>query len=250
VPPSGCRAAVAFGIMFEDLNEAAQRVIEIAGEEAVRLNHDFTGTEHLLLGLVLCDDEVASPLLAKHGVVADEVRARVTRSGGPPAAGGPEGRPTALTARAKQVLSLASRSADSMGDEDVRPEHLLLGIIQQETGVAALVLQDKGVDLAELRGEILEVREAMDIVVNGEGDDGATLAGVIDGEIGEDVPTAGAVAEVVLAPPSCPNCGKRLSDVLAVASIAPVGASSGRRRSGNVSVIFCGSCGHTLSVSR
>ncbi|MGH9172480.1 MAG: Clp protease N-terminal domain-containing protein [Acidimicrobiales bacterium] len=225
--------------MLDDLDAAAKRVIEIAGREAASLSHDFTGTEHILLGLVLCEDDVASRLLATHGIVAEQVRGRVARASG--LGSETSEYSNSLTARAKQVLSLAGREADLLGDDNVRPEHLLLGIIRQETGVAALVLQDKGIDLAELRGEILELREFRD---------GASRATLFDGE-SSDAEDAEAAPELRLANPSCPNCGKRLSDVLAVASIAPVGASSGRRRSGgDVSVVFCGSCGHTLSAVR
>jgi ATP-dependent Clp protease ATP-binding subunit ClpA len=232
--------------VFDDLNAAAQRVLEIASEEAARLSHDFTGTEHILLGLVLCEDDVASALLAKHGIVAEEVRARVARAGGFRSEASPH--VSSLTARAKQVLSLAGREADMLGDDDVRPEHLLLGIIRQETGVAALVLQDKGVDLAEMRGEILEMRELLDVAASG-GDSAPRRPTLFDGE--SDVAAEADETEVQLANPCCPNCGKRLSDVLAVTNIVPVGAASGRRRSGgNVSVIFCGSCGHTMSASR
>lgn len=245
--------------MPESLSAESERVLAIATDEAVALRQDFTGTEHILLGLVACDDAIAAPLLAKHGIVANEIRAQVAGAGG---VGGDESSGTrSLTARAKQVLALASREAEGLGDDAVSPEHLLLGIIRQATGVAALVLRDMGADLAELREEVLEARDALETVFGGES--ALTL-----GTSGAGSPTNGAQAVVgiptegpddaasgparAVVPALCPSCGQPLSEVLAAASVVPAGSTvSGRRRSfGSVTLIFCGACGHTLSATR
>ena len=144
--------------MFDSLSDESERVLAVAADEAVVLGQDFTGTEHILLGLLACDDAIVAPLFAKHGIVANEIRAQVAGAGG--VAGGDSNGAQSLTARAKQVLTLAARESEALGDDAVRPEHLLLGIIRQATGVAALVLRDMGADLAELREEVLEACEA------------------------------------------------------------------------------------------
>jgi ATP-dependent Clp protease ATP-binding subunit ClpA len=243
----------------ELLSAESDRVLAMAADEAVGLGQDFTGTEHILLGLVACDDAVAAPLLAKHGIVASEIRAQVAGAGG--VGHDPSEGTQSLTARAKQVLTLAAKEAEGLGDDAVEPEHLLLGIIRQATGVAALLLRDMGADLAELREEVFEAREARE-----EGFGTTVRRGVFDGDAGSldgdataesvastdarDDASSGPAREVV--PPLCPGCGQRLSEVLATASIVPAGSTvSGRRRSfGNVTVIFCGACGLTLSANR
>jgi ATP-dependent Clp protease ATP-binding subunit ClpA len=245
----------------------------IAAQEAVALGQDFTGTEHILLGLLACEDVIAAPLLARYGIAAGEIRSQVAGSGG---LGGHESQGAqSLTARAKQVLTLAAAEAGRLGDDAVQPEHLLLGIIRQATGVAALVLRNMGVELAELREEVLEARYVHEVALEDSSGDGggarARTAGaesVPDGAGAaygapsgaaprEGRPTdepdgavAGPVREIVA--PLCPGCGQRLSEVLAAAAVAPSGSTaSGRRRSfGNVTLIFCGACGHTLSATR
>jgi ATP-dependent Clp protease ATP-binding subunit ClpA len=240
----------------ESLSAESERVLAIAAEEAVGLRQDFIGTEHILLGLLACDDAIAAPMLAKHGIVAAEIRAQVAGVG---AVGGNESLDTPpLTARAKQVLTLASAEAEALGDDAMRPEHLLLGIIRQATGVAALVLRGMGADLAELRDAVLEARETNDATVGG--DWAATSGTPRDSPAGGAQVAVGATAENAdeddprpareVVPALCPGCGQSLSDVLAAASVVPAGSTAlGRRRSfGNVTLIFCGACGHTLSV--
>lgn len=245
---------------MDTLSAESEKVLAIARHEAAGLHQEFTGTEHLLLGLLAGDDDIAAPLLSRHGIVAVEVRAQVARPGS-----GRNGSENAqpLTARAKQVLSLASDEAEALDDDEVRPEHLLLGIIRQASGVAALLLHDMGVDLAELREEILEARTAIERIVtelavvgspfdqDGDGNSQAaklTIVGAAQG--GSHDERTGPSPAVV--PPSCPGCGKRLSDVLAIATVSPEapGALSRRRGFGAVTLIYCGACGHTLAASR
>jgi len=246
------------------LSPEGAKVLTIAGQEAAGLHHEFTGTEHLLLGLLACDDDIAAPLLAKHGIVAVEVRAQVARAGGrgdaPPANGQP------LTARAKQVLALASREAEALDDGEVGPGHLLLGIIKQATGVAALVLREMGVDLEELRDEVLESRAGRSEEADGfapggvaelNGHDGSSAiaggVGVAEDEggiFGAGEPASPADERAASAvTPLCPNCRRQLLDVVAVATVSPEGAPSGRRRSvPALTLVYCGACGHTLGA--
>jgi ATP-dependent Clp protease ATP-binding subunit ClpC len=241
---------------MDALSAESDKVLAIARHEAAGLRHEFTGTEHILLGLLACDDEIAAPLLSKHGIVAVEVRTQVARPGSGRDDASENAQP--LTARAKQVLTLASREAEQLDDLEVGPEHLLLGIIRQASGVAALVLTDMGVDLVELRDEVLEARAGRERLFDqdrfggGPGSSGGpeTPSSEASSEgsrgDGEVVPTR------VLAPPLCPKCGERLADVLATMSVASPGAgTSGRRRPpGNVTLVYCGACGHTISATR
>jgi ATP-dependent Clp protease ATP-binding subunit ClpA len=247
--------------VVDSLSADSEHVLAIAVREAAGLHHEFTGTEHILLGLIACDDDIAAPLLGKHGVVAVEVRAQVAR---PPSGADTASEPSQpLTARAKQVLTLAGREAYELDDTEVRPEHLLLGIIRQASGVAALVLRDMGVDLAELREEILEARlvrdglfEEADNAVAGRRIDseiaGAPSSQVVRVDTLDRTAEKAAVPRLEMVPPLCPSCGQRLTEVLATANVAPEGSNtSGRRRSPDlVTLIYCGACGHTLSAIR
>jgi ATP-dependent Clp protease ATP-binding subunit ClpA len=243
-------------------------VLAIARQEAAGLHHEFTGTEHILLGLLACNDEIAARLLSKYGVVSVEVRTQVARQG--VGSDGSENSSQPLTARAKQVLALANREAEDLDDAEVGPEHLLLGIIRQASGVAALVLRDMGVDLGDLRNEVLEAREANERLLVGAsvaadasrseearrvgqaspvGQDASVDATLPDLDVQED---GSPVSVTGLGHPLCPGCGQRLTDVLATASVSPEPAvgSARRRGFGPVTLIYCGACGHTLAATR
>ncbi len=235
---------------MEALSAESEQVLTVASQEALGLRHEFTGTEHLLLGLLACHDDIASPLLSKHGIVAAEVRAQVARHGvgGEPS----EQNPLPLTARAKQVLSLARNEAEVLDDDEVRPEHLLLGIIRQASGVAGLVLHDMGVDLSELRAEVLEARENSDVVFVG-GDLGPEVV-----PFDQDEGSEGAEGRPLRASrqsdgvqPLCPSCGKHLTETVATSVVTPAGPAAGRKRStGAITLVYCGACGHTLTATR
>lgn len=236
---------------MEALSAESEQVLAIARQEALGLRHEFTGTEHILLGLLACDDDIAGPLLSKHGIVAAEVRAQVARHG---AGGDPsEENPLPLTARAKQVLALAGNEAELLDDDEVRPEHILLGIIRQASGVAALVLHDMGVDLAELRAEVLDARDNGEVVFVS-GDLGPEIAPFDQDEGEGEAGTADhrdRPARHGGTPPLCPSCGKHLTETLATSVVAPTGAPGGRKRApGSVTLVYCGSCGHTLTATR
>jgi hypothetical protein len=127
--------------MSNRFTERAQRVILIAQEEAKRLNHDYVGTEHLLLGLIALGEGVAAQVLANLGVDLRRVRNEIEKIVG-------TGDNVMLlgeipfTPRAKKVLELAVEEAQNMGHNYVGTEHLLLGLIREEEGVAARVLEN------------------------------------------------------------------------------------------------------------
>src|SRR5450432_2725398 len=142
--------------MSNRFTERAQRVILIAQEKAKRLNHDYVGTEHMLLGLIALGEGVAAQVLANLGVDLRRVRAEIEKIVG-------TGDNVMLlgeipfTPRAKKVLELAVEEAQNMGHSHVGTEHLLLGLIREEEGVAAQVLENLGVRLDIVREEVISL---------------------------------------------------------------------------------------------
>src|SRR5882724_6294899 len=142
--------------MSNRFTERAQRVILIAQEEAKRLNHDYVGTEHILLGLIALGEGVAAQVLANLGVDLRRVRSEVEKIVG-------TGDNVMLlgeipfTPRAKKVLEYAVEEAQNMGHSHVGTEHLLLGLIREEEGVAARVLENLGVRLDVVREEVISL---------------------------------------------------------------------------------------------
>lgn len=142
--------------MSNRFTERAQRVILIAQEEAKRLNHDYVGTEHILLGLIALGEGVAAQVLANLGVDLRRVRAEIEKIVG-------TGDNVMLlgeipfTPRAKKVLEYAVEEAQHMGHSYVGTEHLLLGLIREEEGVAARVLENLGLRLDVVREEVLNL---------------------------------------------------------------------------------------------
>jgi ATP-dependent Clp protease ATP-binding subunit ClpC len=142
--------------MSNRFTERAQRVILIAQEEAKRLNHDYVGTEHILLGLIALGEGVAAQVLANIGVDLRRVRSEIEKIVG-------TGDNVMLlgelpfTPRAKKVLEYAVEEAQHMGHSYVGTEHLLLGLIREEEGVAARVLENLGLRLDVVREEVLNL---------------------------------------------------------------------------------------------
>ncbi|MBI3011992.1 MAG: ATP-dependent Clp protease ATP-binding subunit [Elusimicrobia bacterium] len=142
--------------MSNRFTERAQRVILIAQEEAKRLNHDYVGTEHILLGLIALGEGVAAQVLSNLGVDLRRVRSEIEKIVG-------TGDNVMLlgeipfTPRAKKVLELAVEEAQSMAHNYVGTEHLLLGLIREEEGVAARVLENLGCRLDVVREEVISL---------------------------------------------------------------------------------------------
>ncbi len=133
----------------------AQQVLALARKEADRFNHNFVGTEHLLLGLIKLGQGVAVNVLQRMGFDIDTVRAEVEKEmkpGPPPSVTGN----LPLTPRVKKVLKLAGEEAKAMNHTYVGTEHILLGLQRDGEGVAAKVLKNLDVDLAQCRQEILK----------------------------------------------------------------------------------------------
>ncbi len=133
----------------------AQQVLALARKEADRFNHNFVGTEHLLLGLIKLGQGVAVNVLQKMGLDLDTVRQEVekeVRGGGEAKSGGN----IPYTPRVKKVLALAAKEAKALNHTYVGTEHILLGLLREGDGVAAKVLRNLEVDIEQCRQEILK----------------------------------------------------------------------------------------------
>ncbi|MCB1135095.1 MAG: ATP-dependent Clp protease ATP-binding subunit [Chlamydiia bacterium] len=148
--------------MFDKFTNRAKQVIKLAKKEAQRLNHNYLGTEHVLLGLLKLGQGVAVNVLRNLGVDFETVRNEVEKLVGY----GPEiqvyGDP-ALTGKVKKVFEFANEEAASLNHNYVGTEHLLLGLLRQTDGVAAQVLENLSVNLKEVRKEVLKELETFNL---------------------------------------------------------------------------------------
>ena len=142
--------------MHDKFTERVRKVIYLAREEAARLQHDYIGTEHLLLGVIREGEGIAATVLNNLGLDLDRIRQEVenmvSAAGGTMTIG-----EIPFTPRAKRVLELAVEEARSLGHNYVGTEHLLLGLIREGEGVAAKVLLELGVDRKRVREETLKL---------------------------------------------------------------------------------------------
>jgi hypothetical protein len=144
--------------MFERFSDDARRVVVVAQEEARLLDHNYIGTEHILLALVHEDEYVAAHVLQAMGVSLTDVRAQVEEIIGRGSTA-PSGH-IPFTPRAKKVLEFALREALQFGHTYIGTEHLLLGIVREGEGVAARVLLTYGADLSSVRHEVVALLSA------------------------------------------------------------------------------------------
>ena len=141
--------------MFERFTDRARRVLVLAQEEARLLNHNFIGTEHILLGLIHEGEGVAAKALESLGVTLEAVREKVEETIGP-AGSSTTGSPP-FTPRAKKVLELSLREALQLGHNYIGTEHMLLGLVREGEGVAAQVLVSLGADLPRVRQQVIQL---------------------------------------------------------------------------------------------
>ncbi|MCK9594575.1 MAG: ATP-dependent Clp protease ATP-binding subunit [Candidatus Omnitrophica bacterium] len=142
--------------MFNRFTERARKVIILAKEEAKRFNHDYIGTEHILLGLIREGEGVAANVLEKMGVSLENIRIEIEKLVQPGPATQIMG-DLPFTPRAKKALELSAEEARALGHNYIGTEHLLLGLIREEEGVASQVLLNLGLDLSTVRNKIMEV---------------------------------------------------------------------------------------------
>ncbi|MEK6727672.1 MAG: ATP-dependent Clp protease ATP-binding subunit [Candidatus Omnitrophota bacterium] len=142
--------------MFNRFTERARKVIILAKEEARRFNHDYIGTEHILLGLIREGEGVAAAVLQKMGVSLENIRLEIEKLVQPGPATQIIG-DIPFTPRAKKALELAAEEARSLGHNYIGTEHLLLGLIREGEGIASQVLLNLGLDLNAVRSEVMEL---------------------------------------------------------------------------------------------
>lgn len=140
--------------MFNRFTERARKVIILAKEEARRFNHDYIGTEHILLGLVREGEGVAAAVLQNMGTSLEAIRLEVEKLVQPGPATQILG-DIPFTPRAKKVLELAAEEARSLGHNYIGTEHILLGLIREGEGIASQVLMNLGLDLNLVRNQVM-----------------------------------------------------------------------------------------------
>jgi ATP-dependent Clp protease ATP-binding subunit ClpC len=140
-----------------NFTDRVRKVLQMAREEAARLHHEYVGTEHILLGLIREGEGVAAAVLTNLNVDLEEIQQKIeetVKKGKAASAPGPD---LPYTSRAKKVLELAMTEARELNHSYVGTEHLLLGLLREEKGIAAQVLSDAGVTLEQSRAETLRL---------------------------------------------------------------------------------------------
>lgn len=212
--------------MFERFTDRARYAVVIAQEEARRLNHNYIGTEHLLLGLVRTEQGLAARALTAMAVSLDDVRSGVEqiigRGQDPVAAHIP------FTPRAKNVLELSLREAVRLRHNYIGTEHILLGLIREGEGVAAQVLRSRGLDLVAVTTKVHEL-----------------MQGLATGTEGGGGPRIGRVEDFLA--PTCSKCHGAIEETGAYRELEiPEDGGDGHVK---VRFVFCGACGHTIMSS-
>jgi ATP-dependent Clp protease ATP-binding subunit ClpC len=141
--------------VFEKFTERARQVVVLAQDEARALEHNYVGTEHILLGLLREEEGLAARVLESLDITVEEVRFHIVRivGQGDDATTGQ----IPFTPRATKVLELALREALSLGHDYIGTEHLLLGLVRENEGVAARILRDFDADAEKVRNELMRM---------------------------------------------------------------------------------------------
>ncbi len=173
--------------MFERFTDRARRVVVLAQEEARLLNHNYIGTEHILLGLIHEGEGVAAKALESLGISLEAVRSQVEEIIGQ-GGSSPSGH-IPFTPRAKKVLELSLREALQLGHNYIGTEHILLGLIREGEGVAAQVLVKLGADLSRVRQQVIQLLSGYS------GPGSKETAGATSGGSGEATPSGSLVLD-------------------------------------------------------
>ncbi|NLV56999.1 MAG: ATP-dependent Clp protease ATP-binding subunit [Acidimicrobiales bacterium] len=179
--------------MFERFTDRARRVVVLAQEEARLLNHNYIGTEHILLGLIHEGEGVAAKALESLGISLEAVRKQVEEIIGQ-GTQSPSGH-IPFTPRAKKVLELSLREALQLGHNYIGTEHILLGLIREGEGVAAQVLVKLGADLSRVRQQVIQLLSGYSGPGGSSGGSGQEKAGATAGGSGEASPSGSLVLD-------------------------------------------------------
>lgn len=142
--------------MFDKFTDRARKILRFAREEAEKLNSEFIGTEHMLMGLIREDGGVASDVLKKLQVDLEQVRKEVEKMIAPPKEAPAYRGQLPFSPRAKKVLELSAEQALELNSETIGTEHLLLALVLENEGIAAQVLINMGLDLARVQQAVLD----------------------------------------------------------------------------------------------
>jgi ATP-dependent Clp protease ATP-binding subunit ClpC len=145
--------------MFERFTDRARRVVVLAQEEARMLNHDYVGTEHILVALIREGGGVAAQALESLGITEEAARQQVAEVVGPSQTGPQRGH-LPMTSPAKKTLQLSLREAIALGHAYIGTEHILLGLVREDDGVAVRVLNSLGVDPNRVRQQVIQLVSA------------------------------------------------------------------------------------------
>jgi ATP-dependent Clp protease ATP-binding subunit ClpC len=140
-------------VVFERYTEQARDVVAMAQEEARRFKHSYIGTEHVLLGLFRVDDSIPQVVLEEVGLELEDVREKVVRI-----VGVGDVKPVGqipFTLRAKKIMEMSLREALSLGQNYIGPEHILLGLVRENEGVAGRILEDNEISADVVRDKIM-----------------------------------------------------------------------------------------------
>ena len=140
-----------------NFTERVRKVLAMAREEAARLHHEYVGTEHILLGLIREGEGVAATVLQNLSVELDEIQQKIEETVKKGKAAQTTGPDLPYTSRAKKVLELAMSEARELSHSYVGTEHLLLGLLREEKGIAAQVLVHSGLRTETVRVEVLRL---------------------------------------------------------------------------------------------
>jgi ATP-dependent Clp protease ATP-binding subunit ClpC len=220
--------------MFERFTDRARRVVVLAQEEARMLNHDYIGTEHILLGLIREGGGVAYQALSQMDISLVQVRAAIEHMIG-------EGQraPTGhipFTPRAKKVLELSLREALQLGHTYIGTEHILLGLVREGEGVAAQVLGRYGANMDRVRHTVIELLSGYARTV------ATAVAGTTETLMSEVV-ARGAV-ESTEGFPTCPTCRSALAGTLAATTLELKDGDETTM----VKMAYCSRCGTALGT--
>jgi len=204
--------------MMNNFTPRAQQVLALSRKEADRFNHNYVGTEHLLLGLIKLGQGVAVNVLQKMGLDLETVRQEVEKQVG----SGQENKMTGnipYTPRVKKVLALAGKEAKALQHSYVGTEHILLGLLREGEGVAAQVLKNLEIDLDRTRNEVLRELDP-NFTPSEEGDEGEEGVEASDGE--EVASGSGGPARKQSKTPALKAFGRDLTEIARKGELDPV----------------------------
>jgi ATP-dependent Clp protease ATP-binding subunit ClpA len=231
--------------VFERFTDGARRVLVLAQEEARLLNHNFIGTEHVLLGLLHDQEGIAGDALRSLGVSLSAVREKVEETIGP--SGNVPGGSPPFTPRAKKVLELSLREALDLKHNYIGTEHLLLGLLREGEGVSVQVLVGLGVELSRVRERVLELlgtdatEETGEELAQHERPADPLLPG--RPSLGRMPRRRGSMG----GGPACPACNAGLAEG-AVWSTLSVASAEADAQPHSFTVVHCRVCGATLAI--